>query len=291
MSELMKIGDKIVVKPEMINVEYELISGKIYDLEYDRYRGEMYLKENGDFNLPKKIYHNEEDTLFVEKVLKYFKATTKQTTGILLNGVKGTGKTVMAKKLAIDSKLPIIIPSLEFPDHKLLEFFKGIKTDVCVMLDEIEKTRNTKQLLTFLDGVEATCKKLVIMTSNDGGKIDVNMFDRPSRIRYCREFTNNNSEYIKDIIADQGIIDTNNEIYNFIVTRFKTVSIDNIMSLLEEIKIFGDSESLDNLLKYLNIIPSNGTDVENVISNLSPKGCDCDDDDDDVTELLCEDNF
>lgn len=253
MSELIKLGNRIVPKPA--GCDYNLIPGKIYDLKSDIYQENLWLEENGDFNLPPKIYYAESDKKFIEKIIIAFNNTKKNTTGVLFNGVKGTGKTVMAKKLAIDSNLPVIIPHVSFPTKKLTDFFKQFTTPVCILFDEIEKTRDTEKLLTFLDGIEATCKKLVIMTSNKSSAINENLFDRPSRVRYYREFESNNSVYIKEIIKDQNIDDTNDEIYTFITTKFKTISIDNIMALLEEIKLFG-KDDLPSLVEYLNIVPS-----------------------------------
>lgn len=266
MSEMLKLGNRIIIKPA--GSEYDLIPGKIYDLKSDMYHENQWLEENGNFNLPPKIYHSTEDAEFIKRIITYFNACKKQTTGVLLNGVKGTGKTVMAKKLAIDSGLPVIIPHESFPTKKLLDFFKAIKTPVCILFDEVEKCRDTEKLLTFLDGVEATCKKLVILTSNDNKEINTNLFDRPSRIRYYREFVNNIGEYIKEILIDQDINDIDDKIYNFINAKFKTVSIDNIMSLIEEIKISGYT-NLDDVIKYLNIVPS--SNVETTVLKTSEK--------------------
>lgn len=252
MSELIKIGNQIV--PKTVGLDYDLENGKIYDLKREDYTGMMYLEENGSFNMPEKLYFEQKDLDFIDRVITYFKITKKNTTGVLLNGIKGTGKTVTAKQMAIKSGLPIIIPHTSFPSWGLIDFFKKLKTEVVVLIDEIEKTRDTEKILTFLDGVEQTCKKLVIMTSNDSSKINENLFDRPSRVRYYREFENNNSVYIKEILSDQGIEDANDKIYNFITTYFKTISIDNIMTLIEEIKIFGN-DALVKLTEHLNILP------------------------------------
>ena len=268
--EFLRIGKRIVVSTKGVE-EYDLVPSKIYNLFYDNYSGEIYLEENGDFNLPEKIYHSEEDAEFTKRVLTYFHHTKKQTTGVLLNGVKGTGKTVMAKKIAIDSKLPVIIPDASFPTSKLFEFAKQFRTEVVFFLDEIEKTINTEKILTFLDGVEATSKKLVLMTSNTIRNLDENLFDRPSRIRYYRTFDNNNNvQFIKDILKDKNLF-TEEEIdyiYDFINDNFTTVSIDNIMSIIEEITIFSidtngrlKKEELGALLPNLNIVKKDSKEI------------------------------
>lgn len=308
--EFLRIGNRIITAKDSVE-EYDLIKGKIYNLNYDRYQEVAYLEENGDFNLPEKVYHSEDDTFFIKRVLTYFNNTKKQTTGVLLNGVKGTGKTVMAKKIAMEAGLPIIIPSPEFPERRLFEFAKQFKTEVVFFFDEIEKTIDTKHILTFLDGVEATSKKLVLMTSNTVKNLDENLFDRPSRIRYYKTFDNNdNMLFIKDILKDKSAF-TEEEIdyiYNFISANCNTISIDNIMSIIEEILIFAinkdgklNKENLAKLLNNFNIVKKKDatgvgfsksttiTDFENEVFDFSGASEDDEDEDDEDDDEKIED--
>lgn len=71
MAEFIKIGNEITVKPKLEGISYELTNNKVYDLEYDRMQGRSYLKENGDLNMPKKLYELEEDNKFIKRVLDY----------------------------------------------------------------------------------------------------------------------------------------------------------------------------------------------------------------------------
>jgi hypothetical protein len=157
MAEFIKIGNEITVKPKLEGISYELINNKVYDLEYDRMQGRSYLKENGDLNMPKKLYELEEDNKFIKRVLNYFNSENSgKTTGILLAGTKGTGKTMLSKRIALESNLPIIIVANDYPANKLTSFFKHFTTPVVVMFDEIEKNSywwETKDLLGFLDEV------------------------------------------------------------------------------------------------------------------------------------------
>ena len=215
MAEFIKIGNEITVKPKLEGISYELINNKVYDLEYDRMQGRSYLKENGDLNMPKKLYELEEDNKFIKRVLNYFNSENSgKTTGILLAGTKGTGKTMLSKRIALESNLPIIIVANDYPANKLTSFFKHFTTPVVVMFDEIEKNSywwKTKDLLGFLDGVEATSKKLVLMTCN---KTD--------------------------------------EIVNFIVEHMEVKSFDNISAFLDEVVLFEDIP-LDKLAKDMNL--------------------------------------
>lgn len=254
MAEFIKAGNRIVNKPN--GLDYDLVKGKVYDLEYDRMEGLSYLKENGDLNMPKKVYQIEKDIKFIDRVLKYFNSEkSSQTTGILLSGTKGTGKTVLSKQLAMKSNLPIIVVSSNYPVSVMSEFFKKCSTEVCIIFDEIEKNKNywrTDDLLGFLDGVQSTCKKMVIMTCNNFGELNDNLFDRCSRVRYHRKYTDNsNVEFIREIAKDKGIRNVD-AVTNFIVDYMMLKSFDNISSFLDEV-LLNEDLALEEVAENMNI--------------------------------------
>lgn len=254
MAEFIKAGNRIVNKPN--GLDYDLVKGKVYDLEFDRMEGLSYLKENGDLNMPKKVYQIEKDIKFIDRVLKYFNSEkSSQTTGVLLSGTKGTGKTVLSKQLAMKSNLPIIVVSSNYPVQVMSEFFKKCSTEVCIIFDEIEKNKNywrTDDLLGFLDGVQSTCKKMVIMTCNSFGELNDNLFDRCSRVRYHRKYTDNsNVEFIREIAKDKGIRNVD-AVTSFIVDYMMLKSFDNISSFLDEV-LLNEDLTLEEVAENMNI--------------------------------------
>lgn len=259
MAEFIKIGNEITIKPKIEGLSYELISGKVYDLKYNRMEGKPYLAENGNLNMPKKLYKLDEDNNFIKRVLTYFNSeNANQTTGVLLAGTKGTGKTMLSKRIALESKLPVIVVATDYPADKLNRFFKEFTTPVVIMFDEIEKNDywwGTKDLLGFLDGVEATAKKLVLMTCNDSSKIDDNFFDRCSRVRYFKQYeANSNSVFIRFMAEDKGIKNID-EVVNFINEYMEVKSFDNISAFLDEVKMF-ENIPLEELIVPMNISTS-----------------------------------
>lgn len=256
MTEFIKVGDEITVKPKLDGISYNLINNKIYDLEYNRMQGISYLKENGDLNMPKKLYKLEEDNDFINRILSYFNSDNAgKTTGVLLAGTKGTGKTMLSKRIALESNLPIIVVANDYPANRLVSFFKHFTTPVVVMFDEIEKNTywwETKDLLGFLDGVEATSKKLVLMTCNKTDQIDDNFFDRCSRVRYLKEYeANSNSIFVRYMAEDKGVKNID-EVVNFIIEHMEVKSFDNISAFLDEVVLF-ENTPLDKLAKDMNI--------------------------------------
>lgn len=250
MSNFIINGERIVTKPE--GQDYDLLCGKVYDLLFDSYEGYSYLKENGNLNMPKKIYEIEEDTKFMDRVLLFHNSEYNNgNTGVLLAGDKGTGKSMLAKRIALKSNLPIIIVDSSYPLWQITKFFKKVKTETCIIFDEIEKNPRTwpsEDLLTFLDGIQETGKKIVIMTCNKTEGLDENLFDRCSRIRYYRKYKANANEiFIKDMIEDKGLT-PNQPLIDFI-KRFTVKSFDNINSFLDEYKLYLETTDTNFMLE------------------------------------------
>ena len=251
-TEFIKIGDRLVIKPN--GADYDLIPGKVYDLSYDRYSGDDVFKENGELSLPSKVYTSKKDEFFKKRVLTYFNNAFTDTTGVMLAGTKGTGKTITAKVLAKESNLPIIIVDPQYPEYRLIKYFKQISTPVCILFDEVDKSFDTEKMLNFLDGLQKTSKKLVIMTCNNLHKVSEYLQDRCSRIRYLRKYTtDDNLEFLDVLIKDMGIKNVE-EVSKFCRENIKLLSMDNIVAFLNEVKMLEDEDiSLDEIISVMNI--------------------------------------
>lgn len=246
-----KQGEYIVPKPD--GIDYELIPGKVYDFRETRDSDGPFLTETQDFTFPKTYYLSEEDNKFVNKTIEAFNRTDKMTTGVLLSGIKGSGKTLMAKKIAKLSNLPIIVIDPAVSTSSIEPFFAKTDTDCCIIFDEIDKYWNTRYLLTFLDGVKPTCKKLVICTCNKEKDIDEYLNDRCSRIRYKRMFSCLDKDaakvVINDIINDE---EKSIKARDFLFSHATVLSYDNVTIFAEEIRN-NPNESFESIFEDLNI--------------------------------------
>ena len=276
-TEFIKIGDRLVIKPN--GADYDLIPGKVYDLSYDRYACDDIFKENGELSLPSKVYTSKKDEFFKKRVLTYFNNAFTDTTGVMLAGTKGTGKTIMAKVLAKESNLPIIIVDPQYPEHRLIKYFKQISTPVCILFDEVDKSFDTEKMLDFLDGLQKTSKKLVIMTCNNLHKVSEYLQDRCSRIRYLRKYTtDDNLEFLDILIKDMGIKNVE-DVSKFCRENIKLLSMDNIVAFLNEIKMLEDEDiTLDEIISVMNI---EHTQLEGISSREEPIDEDNKDDEND----------
>lgn len=250
-NEFLNISGKIVPKPEGLDCSIE--NGKVYMLLREKGDDSLYLQEDKDFEFPKKYYQSDKDKKLIKRAITTFNNTDKLTTGVLLSGLKGSGKTLMMKKLAKESGLPIIVIDKNVYPEDIEGFFAQLTIDVCVLFDEIDKYWNTRYLLGFLDGVKPTCKKLVVATCNDEKEIDSYLNDRCSRIRYKKTFKGLTKDtvggIINDIINNKDKADAAAE---YICSNMETVSHDNVIIFGEEIKNNPD-DSFDEIMEFLNI--------------------------------------
>lgn len=245
-----KYNNRIVPKPE--GMDYYLIPRNVYDLRYSSGIG-TYLEEGKDFEFPKNYILSKEDNRFVNKTISAFNNTAKMTTGVMLSGTKGSGKTLMAKHIAMQTGLPVIVidPAVHSSDCE--EFFSKTDTPCCMIFDEIDKYWNVSRLLTFLDGVRPTCKKLVVCTCNKEKDIDEYLNDRCSRIRYKKIFTSLDRTAAKAVILDiVGDEQKAEEATNYLFDNAKLISYDNTMIFAEEIRN-NSTESLDTIFSDLNM--------------------------------------
>lgn len=255
-NEFIKIGEQIIAKPK--GADYDLIPSKVYDLSWNRWEDSPIFKENDELNLPKKVYSTKTDDIFKKRIITYFNKANTNTTGVMLAGVKGTGKTVMMKLLAKESGLPIIVVNPDYPEGKLIKFFKSFTTPVCVLFDEVEKNFKTEYMLDFLDGVEKTAQKLVIMTCNDLSKVSQYMQDRCSRIRYLRQYSPDENAAFLPMLADDFGIKNKEEVVKFCKENIKLLSMDNIVSFMSEVKMLEDEDiSLQEIINIMNISTEN----------------------------------
>lgn len=223
----------------------------IYRPMYDQFKG-WYLMNIGDeFTFPYKIYDLQTD--FINHVMKTWNNVDRNL-GILLNGVKGTGKSVTGKIIANQTGLPVILVegAGEGQAAQIIEYIKGLNLNCVYFFDEYEKNfEEGGEILTLMDGMYSDrSKKMFILTTNSV-QINDNLKSRPSRIRYYMEFSNIDasmiSAYLDDSLKDKSKKD---EIIKF-VDLLKNCTIDIVKAIVEEINLHGCS--VEDVQKYMNL--------------------------------------
>jgi len=218
----------------------------IYQIHQNPMTGEIFLERIADkFYFGFKLYGIDET--FVTHVLDtYSKQASKHNLGVLLNGAKGTGKTVTAKMLCNKLGLPVLI--VDKPLQGLSNFLAGINHDCVFLFDEFEKNfrltdddgedRAGESLLSIMDGVYngENCH-IFIVTTNDL-RVNDNLLSRPSRIRYLKSFGDVIDRKILEEYVDDNLKypQYRDEIMDFFDT-LTIGTIDILQSLVDEVNL------------------------------------------------------
>jgi len=239
-------------------------------VKYDKQNDEFYLEKTPEFSIPKKVYGNSK--LLANRYLNTFNISNKNV-GVLLTGLKGTGKSLTAKITCIESNLPVILITEDFKGDVFKAFINNIKQEVVIFIDEFEKIYNKEEkqdaFLSILDGVFEG-KKLFLFTSNERNRINSHMLNRLGRIRYLNEYNSlENSvinEVIEDLLENKEYIEELNEIMDILAI----VSMDMLVFLIDEINTY--KESPKEVMKYLNLRPDDSNYSVDVFVNKVKEG-------------------
>lgn len=220
------------------------------------------LRRIDDLTLPEKIYGKDERE-FSDRVLRTYRAQTSNV-GVFLNGVKGSGKTLCARRTIIESGLPVIVVHKPLTEQHIELLSDRILGDFIVFIDEFEKIYagvfrdsedNTDHdsalpaLLSFLDG-SASSHILFLFTSNSQ---DISEFlvNRLGRIKFFRDFHEIDQDVIEDYLSDNLV----NQDHAPSVLRFFDVfsfaTFDILTHLVSEMNIHGDDAITCS--KFLNL--------------------------------------
>lgn len=192
---------------------------------------------------------------FIDYVLKTYENTTGNL-GVLLDGIKGTGKTVVAKELCNRLQLPVILVQSMGDDtnSKLIKYLStSIDFDCIFFFDEYEKEfKNSSDVLSFMDGTYNSIYRKVFLLTTNKLNVDPNLLGRPSRIRYKKSFSNLSEEVTREILND--ILEDKTAIEKVIelTHSMNIITIDLIKAIATEINIHG-VEALPNIKETFNI--------------------------------------
>lgn len=226
----------------------------IFKLKYSSEFKSYFLEPYADkFTLPDKIYGK-----LKSKAIRVWNTYVreKKSTGVLLVGDKGSGKSLtgnILSNIAIENNLPVIMVSEIKVEEELVSYLSGLKN--CVLyLDEFAKlfgSISQNNLLTMLSDPINT-RKIVILTENSLYYINSHIIDRPGRIRYRYDFNKLERDELVDYLNDNGVDGRFAEDLINTYESAKTFSFDILAAIVNEHKQY-PHDSLKEIVNTLNV--------------------------------------
>lgn len=254
MTYFLKAGSRYQVSTKTALDLHDRLPVGTYTVKLDPLSG-YYIEQIENFEIKGKLYG---DTVrHSARILNTF-GERPDSTGVLLSGEKGSGKTLLAKKLSLDAQkhsIPTIVINAPHCGEAFNSFMQMIEQPVVVIFDEFEKVYDRDEqehLLTLLDGVYPS-KKLYIITANDRYRINEHMRNRPGRLYYRLDFSGLDNdfiiEYCEDTLKNKDQIDS----VLRVASMFSQFNFDMLKALVEEMNRY--NESAQEAIQLLNTKP------------------------------------
>lgn len=247
----------VFVIDNSVDTRVESLPAAFYKVEFSPEVG-FYLVPTKPISLPAEIFGAATTTERAEKIMNTFNDRDGKNTGVLLSGIKGSGKTLLANDLCVRASkagMPVLIIGNSFSGSGFTSFIKDIEQPAVVLFDEFDKvysdTDDQNGLLTMFDGA-GVVNKMFILTTNTNCVSEF-LLNRPSRIRYHYEYNKLPRETMVDYLNAKLIHKHHYEKVLMLWDMVHDLNFDILQSLVEEINRYGDKVSFIDIIRDMNI--------------------------------------
>ena len=171
--------------------------------------------------------------------------------GVILNGLKGSGKTWMAKQISNEMELPVLIVDNSF-DGDILSFIRNLNFSCTILVDEAEKIfklgDDDDVLLRMIDNAGSNLSRHLFILTTNTLDVNPNLLGRTGRIRYLINFKNLPENIVKEYI-DDNLKPEYQHLKNEILEKVNLLeynSIDLLKCIVEEVNITGTVDPSEN---------------------------------------------
>lgn len=273
MTYFLKSGTRFNVSTKEAMDLHENLPAGTYTVKFDKMNGCFYLEQIDGFEVKGKIYGDTKRN--AQRILNTFKDRTAST-GVMLTGEKGSGKTLLAKMLSLDAQaegVPTIVINEPWCGEGFNSFMQMIEQPTVILFDEFEKVYDSddqEKMLTLLDGVYPS-KKLFVLTCNDKWRVNQHMRNRPGRIYYMMDFKGLEQDFIVEYCEDNLKNRTHIHTVCRIAVMFDQFNFDMLKAMVEEMNRY--DETPQQVMKMLNARPEFSSEAKYKVT-LQPKGVD-----------------
>ena len=234
----------------------DVLPAGTYLVKKNEMTGELYLQSTEDLDVPSKIYGSspkDRSSRIIKTFLERFDAN--KSTGVLLSGDKGSGKTLLTKVLSQtlrNQNIPTIIINEPWCGQAFNELIGQIKQPAMVLFDEFEKVYDDDEqqsLLTLLDGTVSSSKLFVFTTNGD--KLNAYLTNRPGRIYYSYSYSGIDADFLQEYADDKLNNKDHLKSLKLIHSTFASFTFDMLSALIEEMNRY--NEDATQAIKHLNM--------------------------------------
>jgi len=260
MTQYLRHNTSYTFAPDVSGVALDKLPAGFYRVCWNDIAG-FYLEIAEPLTLIAKAYGNAYQ--HQDRIMNTFNERVGLPTTVLLEGYKGTGKTLLAKKLCVDFVNAggiCLLQGKAYTGDAYKAFLQKIEQQKIVFIDEFDKVYNesdkVNDMLTLLDGMYPMHTLFILTMNADSRGSRYEYFsNRPGRVYYNIHFGSISESTIREYAADNLINKSRiDEIIEY-VGRFSMFNMDMLTVLVKEVNN-NENISVRELGVFLNIKPT-----------------------------------
>ena len=260
MTQFFQQPGMITIAPDFSGVALDRVPSGYYRIAFHKDTG-FYLAAVDPLQVADKIYGNLLKHL--PRIEAAFAASTDKPLSVMLEGLKGSGKSLLMKTLAkrfVENEEGIVLMcNSPFTGDAYFEFLQKISQKKIVLMDEFDKVYKEKDdrnnILTLLDGNFASHTLFLLTMNQDISSGQFEFFhNRPGRVMINIKFKGVPEEAIREYAIDHLNDQTKLAELMTFVKRFTDFNMDMLSKLVNEINYATDL-TLEEIAEYLNVKP------------------------------------